>query len=78
MTPVKITTPTGLKLSDWAAQVCLDLDSAGRVGSLKDETMWQDWGAQLLNINTLEPNLPSPYGFTDWREWAERLCAILY
>jgi hypothetical protein len=77
MTNVYLTAPTGMTLQDWAAQVCLDLDAAGPIGRLQDETQWQDWAVQLFNLNTLGSNLPSPYGFTKWQDWAERLCASL-
>jgi hypothetical protein len=76
MTSVNLTPPTGLTLRDWASQVCLDLDSAGPIGRLFDEAQWQDWGAQILNINTLG-SLPSPYGFTEWQDWAERFYGAL-
>lgn len=73
---ISLTPPTGLTLSDWASQVCLDLDSVNPIGRLVNEERWQDWGAQILNINTLG-SLPSPYGFTEWQDWAERFYGAL-
>jgi hypothetical protein len=32
---------------------------------------------QLLNNTTLGRNLPNPYNFTEWKDWAERLCGAL-
>lgn len=72
-----ITRPTGLSLTDWANQIALDLDSYGAIGRLVDETKWQDWAAQLFYLTGLPPNLPQPYGFNDWSDWAERLCQVL-
>jgi len=44
---------------------------------LESESEWQDWGMQLLNNTTLGRNLPNPYNFTEWKEWAERLYGVL-
>lgn len=72
-----ITLPTGMELQDWSSQVILDLDSYGAFGRLQDPARWQDWGVQFLNNTTIGRNLPNPYGFNDWREWAERLVGAL-
>jgi hypothetical protein len=72
-----ITMPTNMELLDWAAQINLDLDSFGAFGRLDNPDRWQDWGMQFLNNTTIGRNLPVPYGFTDWREWAERLVGAL-
>lgn len=72
-----ITLPTNMELLDWASQVVLDLDAYGAFGRLQDPARWQDWGVQFLNNSSIGRNLPNPYGFTDWREWAERLVGSL-
>lgn len=72
-----ITMPTNMELLDWAAQINLDLDSFGAFGRLDNPDRWQDWGMQFLNNTTIGRNLPIPYGFTDWKEWAERLVGAL-
>lgn len=72
-----ITRPTYMQLLDWAGQVITDLDPYGSFGRLDDETKWQDWGVQFLNNTAIGRNLPNPYGFTDWKEWAERLVGAL-
>lgn len=71
-----ITRPSGMMMRDWADQIVLDLDSYGSFGKLNDEN-WQDWGVQFLNNSTLGKNLPNPYAYENWAEWAERLCQIL-
>jgi hypothetical protein len=72
-----ITMPTNMELLDWAAQINLDLDAFGAFGRLDNPDRWQDWGMQFLNNTTIGRNLPIPYGFTDWKEWAERLVGAL-
>jgi hypothetical protein len=71
------TRPTGMALRDWADQIVLDLDNYGAFGRLDDEVRWQDWALQFFNNTTLGRNLPNPYQFTDWREWAERFIQML-
>lgn len=77
MIRARITLPTGMSLRDWADQIALDLDPYGALSRLQDETHWQDWGVQFLNNTTLGRNLPNPYNFNDWKEWAERLSGAL-
>lgn len=72
-----ITRPVGMALRDWADRVVLDLDNYGAFGRLEDEARWQDWAVQFLNNTTLGRNLPNPYQFADWRDWAERLAQML-
>lgn len=72
-----VTLPTNMELMDWAAQVVLDLDPYGAFGRLSKEDEWQNWGVQFLNNTTIGRNLPIPYQFEDWREWAERFCQCL-
>ena len=74
---ISITRPYGMELLDWAAQVVLDLDPYGAFGRLENPNSWQDWAVQFLNSTSIGRNLPNPYMFTDWREWAERLCQLL-
>jgi hypothetical protein len=73
---VNITLPTGMNLADWSNQVILDLDPYGAFGRLQGDD-WQDWGVQFLNNMTLGNALPNPYQFTEWTDWAERLCQSL-
>jgi hypothetical protein len=54
------------------------LGDAWSFGRLDDEARWQDWAVGLLRANTLSPqNLPDPYAFDDWREWAMRVYPML-
>ena len=74
---LRVTLPTGLGLRDWADQIALDLDPYGAFGRLDFEDQWQDWGMQFINNTTLKENLPVPYNFENWRDWAERFCQAL-
>lgn len=74
---MRTTLPTGMGLQDWADQIALDLDPYGALGRLDNVERWQDWGMQFLNNMTLQENIPNPYQFNDWREWAERFCQVL-
>lgn len=71
---IRVTLPVNMNLRDWADQIALDLDSFGAFGRLSDETKWQDWAMQLLNNTSLNENIPTPYNFVNWRDWAERFC----
>lgn len=66
-----ITLPGSMSLQDWADQIVKDLDQYGAWIKLDDVSRWQDWAAQFLNSVALGHNLPNPYGFGDWREWAQ-------
>jgi hypothetical protein len=70
-----ITRPTGMELRDWADQVTLDLDVYGPVSHITGDD-WQGWGVQFLSFGSIGKNLPNPYNFTDWRDWAERMCQM--
>lgn len=69
-----ITRPTGLALRDWSDAVVLDLDRFGAFSKLSNDD-WRAWGVQFLNNSIIGRNLPDPNGFSDWRDWAERLCS---
>lgn len=41
---------------------------------LDDPDKWQDWAAGVFGgSDALGQDVPDPYAFDDWREWAERL-----
>lgn len=67
-----ITRPQFMQLRDWADCVCLDLDAFGSFGRLERDSDWQNWAMQFFNNTTLGRNFPDPYGFSDWRDWADR------
>lgn len=74
---INVTRPSYISLRDWADQIVLDLDAYGTFGRLDDDTRWQDWAVQLTNNPNLNENIPFPYDFQDWRDWAERFCEVV-
>jgi len=70
--------PGTLTLSDWADQAVFNLDSYGSFPKLVSDDLWQEWAVCfLLNTGLSNKGLPNPYGFDDWRLWAQRFCEVL-
>lgn len=74
---MRITLPTYMSLQDWADQISLDLDPYGAIRRLDNVSKWQDWAVQFVTSTALPQNIPNPYQYEDWREWAERFCGLL-
>lgn len=70
-----IVRPVGISLQDWADSVALDLGIYGVVGKITDDD-WQSWAIQLCNNVGIGKNIPNPYQFEQWDEWAQRLCEV--
>lgn len=71
MTRVAVNLPDpyyGLPFMQWASVVAEQLASEG-VQNPASAELWQEWGAQLLNVSGLEA-APTPYGFARWEDWA--------
>lgn len=68
--------PINMTVRDWADSVVLSIGDTWGVGRLDDETRWQDWAIQLLRAYSPR-NLPDPYAFGDWRDWARRAYPML-
>jgi hypothetical protein len=67
-----------MTLTDWADSVILTVGDAWAYGRLDDEARWQDWATGLVRSPTFSArNLPDPYRFDDWREWAMRAYPML-
>ena len=74
----RIVDPRGIDLQYWADTLCLDLDEYAVIPQLSNPDRWQDWAAGLVGINGISQlNPPSPYQYTDWREWALRFYQML-
>lgn len=67
--------PKGMTLRDWSDSVQLALGDAWSVGKLVDEARWQDWAVAFARAS--QRNVPDPYQFADWREWAMRAYPML-
>ena len=73
-----LTDPRFHSLQNWADYTVLDLESYGPIAHLEKENEWQNWGAGIIGINGIsQRNPPSPYQFSDWREWALRFYQVL-
>lgn len=69
--------PVNMSLQDWADSVILTINDAWSFGKLTDKN-WQDWAVAFVTANGYsQRNIPNPYGFTDWREWAMRVYPML-
>lgn len=73
-----LTDPRFHKLQDWADYTVFNLEKYGPIPRLMNEGEWQNWGAGIIGINGIsQQNPPSPYDYTDWREWAYRFYEML-
>ena len=74
----RLTDPRFMELQLWADATVFDLESFGPIARLENTSEWQNWAAGLIGINGIsQQNPPSPYGYTDWREWAYRFYEML-
>lgn len=70
--------PRNMSLSDWADSVVLSIGDYWAFGRLDDEANWQNWGTALVRASGFtQRNLPDPYMFSDWRDWAMRVYPML-
>lgn len=69
--------PSTMTLQDWADQVVFCLDNYGLFPKLNDAN-WHDWAACFLLTSSLgNKDVPDPYGFKEWKEWAQRFVQAL-
>jgi hypothetical protein len=70
--------PRNMRLRDWADSVILSVTDVWSFGKLENEDEWQDWAKAFVFANGYsQRNVPDPYQFTDWREWAQRAYPML-
>ena len=70
--------PRHMTLKDWADSVILSVTDVWSFGKLEDENEWQGWAKAFVVANGYsQRNMPDPYQFTDWREWAQRAYPML-
>ena len=66
--------PKGLTWRDWASSVILAVNDAWSLGQPPDVTQWQNWAMGLVRASPFtQRTLPDPFGFDNWRDWAERV-----
>ena len=70
--------PRGLTLRQYADATILNVSDAWSFGRLDDEKDWQAWAVSFVRASPfVNRNVPNPYGFSDWRVWAERAYSAL-
>ena len=70
--------PRGLTIQEWADAVIADLNTSWPLAVLRAGDDWQEWATGLVRAPELAQRvLPDPYGFPDWRDWAERAAPLL-
>lgn len=69
--------PRGMDVVNWSSQVTLLLDKYGPIGVLREPEKWRAWASHvMIQIGLDRADLPSPYVYDDWREWAYRFNQI--
>ena len=70
--------PRHMSLTQWADAVILSVTDTWAFGRLVNEDHWQEWATGFVTApGYSQRNLPDPYKFTDWREWADRAYPML-
>lgn len=70
--------PRHMTLRDWADSVLLSVTDVWSFGRLDNESDWQSWAKSFVTApGYSQRNVPDPYKFTDWREWAMRAYPML-
>lgn len=70
--------PQGLALKDWTDSLILTFGSTWSSERLDDEASWQDWATGFIRAPLFaQRDVPDPYQFDDWREWAMRVYPML-
>jgi len=70
--------PRGLTLRQWADTMSLVLDKTIQVERLDHNEEWREWATNILRTPSIEgQNVPNPYQFNDWREWAMRFNQVV-
>lgn len=73
-----IVDPRGMDVMTWTSQVTPLLDRFGPVGVLQRPEEWQLWATHVMIQIGLQKltDLPNPYTYVDWRNWADRFNQI--
>lgn len=70
--------PEGISYLDWAGAI-INYEVDPNIAFPTTEENWQDWASSVLSAPTFYLyDVPNPYEFSDWREWARRLLEVAY
>lgn len=63
---------------EWSDFMYPDLEEYGPIMQASSENDWKNWGSSLLSLDGIAAlAAPSPYEFSDWKEWAMRFVEAL-
>jgi len=70
--------PRNMKLRDWADSIILSVSDGWSFGRLENENEWRDWAIGFVRASGYsQRNVPDPYLFDDWKDWAQRAYPML-
>lgn len=71
---MNIANPQNMELQEWVDHVAFETEAeTGKIIILTDDD-WRFWAAQFTNVYS---NVPNPYIFEDWEDWAERFKEVV-
>lgn len=69
--------PYGLSLKEWCDRTVGILQQLGFTAQLNGND-WRGWGLALMrSAVSNKGQIPNPYAFNDWQEWAVRVNGVL-
>jgi hypothetical protein len=71
-----LASPVGLQFVEWAAVAVEQLSSYG-LPSASSDLEWQAWATNFSNGTLPGSQVPDPYGFSTWQDWAHALIGTL-
>ncbi len=70
--------PRGMTVIQWADRMSLILDSMVIPERLDDPEQWREWATNIIDTPNFEgQNVPIPYQFDNWMEWAMRFNQVV-
>lgn len=64
--------PVNMTVIEWTDQMTEYVDQFGDIIKLSDPNDWQFWALSVILSNEQwEAQVPNPFNYSDWREWAE-------
>lgn len=64
--------PVNMTVIEWTDQMTEYVDQYGDIIKLSDPNDWQFWALSVILSNEQwEAQVPNPFDYSDWREWAE-------
>lgn len=68
--------PDNMGLIDWAAQLLIDFPTTN-LPILYNEDAWKEWGNLVISTQSFANKAaPRTDGYSDWRDWAERIAGL--